>query len=167
MKNNTTFREIKNSHTMLKSAFKVLRKKGYAVSVTPVSGSSKKCVELCNEAKHLFVNRPLNCGWTYSTKDTFTINLSWANEEMNPTEIIEAIKATGLEVSWDGDKFDCLYVTTCERVTTDLVKAEYQLEELSSQIDVQNYRIEQATKTKAELTEQFIQLGREIEALKK
>ena len=166
MENKTTFREIKNSHTMLKSAFKVLRKKGYAVSVTPVSGSSKKCVELCHETKHVFVNRASNNYWVCGAEDKFTIDLSWANEDMNPAEIIEAIKASGLEVSWAGDKFDCIYVTTCERVSNDLVKAEYQLEELFSQMGVQDYRIKEAQKRKAELTEKYIQLGREIEALK-
>lgn len=167
MKNTTTFREIKNSNTMLKSAFKVLRKKGYAVSVTPVSGSSKKCVELCNQTKHVFVNRKPNYGLrNYSSKDTFTIDLSWANEEMNPAEIIEAIKASGLEVSWEGDKFDCIYVTKYERVSNDIVKAEYELEETFRQMKVQDYRIQEAQKRKAELTEKYIQLGREIQALK-
>ena len=168
MKNTTTFREIKNSNTMLKSAFKVLRKKGYAVSVTPVGGSTKKCVELCNQTKHVFVNRPQNFGWrtSYLVEDKFTISLSWANEEMNPAVIIEAIKASGLEVSWEGGKWDCIYVTTCERVSNDLVKAEYELEETFRQMEVQDYRIKEAQKRKAELTEKYIQLGREIEALK-
>ena len=166
MKNTTTFRTIKNSNTMLKSAFKVLRKKGYKVSVTPVSGSSKKCVELCHETKHVFVNRAVNNPWVCGGEDKFTINLSWANENMNATEIVEAIKASGLEASWEGDKWDCIYVTTCERVSNDLVKAEYELEETFRQMEVQDYRIKEAQKRKAELTERYIQLGREIEALK-